>query len=123
MPFKDPQKRREYQNKWGKNNRIKKREWNRQLRIKVLIKLGGKCVNCGCNDLNALEINHINGGGRQEQIKKYNRSHRAFLYAILLGKRPTNDLEITCKVCNSLHYLKEIKKVKGNWKIKYTGGM
>ena len=119
MPYKDPKDRREQSSRWAKANRAKKREWNKRLRIRVIKLLGGKCVNCGCDDFEALEINHINGGGSQEKNKKYGGSYRSFLYDILAGRRSKDDLDIRCKVCNAAHCLKELKKLNGNWKIIY----
>lgn len=120
MPYKDPEKRREQQRRWTRNNRKKKREWNKNLRKKVIKKLGGKCVYCGCDDYDALEINHKNGGGYKEKKVKYNGSYRSFLYAILNGSRPTDDLEIACKVCNALHCLVELKGLTNKWKVTYN---
>lgn len=116
MPYKDPNKQREYQRKWTKNNRISQKKYMRRIRKEVIEMLGGKCINCGCNDYDALEINHINGGGNEEirQIGK-----KSFIFAIHNGTRKTNDLEVTCRVCNALHYLIDIKGLQNKWKITY----
>ncbi len=73
------------------------------LRNQVLELLGNKCVYCGCTIKKALEINHKYGGGRQE-FKRRNGS--AFYLDILKGRRSIDDLELTCRVCNAVHYLK-----------------
>lgn len=119
MPFKDKERNRIYQRDWAKRNRAKRRAYTRRLRERVITKLGGKCVKCGCNEFDALEINHINGGGRKEK-KKWDCS-KSFWLAILKGTRKTDDLEVRCRLCNSYHYLKEIKKVKSDWKIIWNG--
>jgi len=36
-------------------------------RLAVLDKLGNKCVQCGFTDLRALQIDHVNGGGKKER--------------------------------------------------------
>lgn len=82
-----------------------------ELRMKVIERLGSKCVVCGCLILDALEINHINGGGYKTKqeisiIKAFNM--------ILHGTYPY-PVELTCRVCNSLRYL-ESKGFKG-WKV------
>jgi hypothetical protein len=67
-----------------------------------------ECINCHCADLRLLEINHKNGGGRHEFGDSNDRNKRAlwrFYRDIISGKRSTDDLEITCRVCNALHYL------------------
>lgn len=45
------------------NSREYMRAYYRSKRKEVLDKLGGKCVLCGDNDHNALEIHHKNGYG------------------------------------------------------------
>ena len=61
------------------------------------------CVNCGCNDVRFLEINHINGGGREEFR---NRKNLLVYNDIVQGRRTTKDLNILCRVCNALDDLK-----------------
>jgi hypothetical protein len=117
MPYKDKEQQRKANREWAKNHRAQIREYLRQLRIRAIEKLGGKCINCGCDDFQALEMNHINGGGRKE-TKKYGPMQKQLYYAIIAGRR--NDIELTCKVCNSLHYLVKIKGLKNNWKITYS---
>lgn len=58
-------------------------------------KLGGKCRRCGCTDIRALQVNHVNGGGTKEKL------HGGDMYrAIVCGKRNTRDLECLCANCN-----------------------
>jgi predicted Zn-ribbon and HTH transcriptional regulator len=72
-----------------------------------------KCK-CGCNDIRFLEINHINGGGTKEFRAKGSRVY----WDIIQHKRPVDDLEVMCKVCNALHYL-ELKYGKLPFNITY----
>lgn len=52
--------RRQYERDWVRNNR-------RKLRDEAIIALGGpRCVVCGFDDVRALQIDHINGGGNKE---------------------------------------------------------
>lgn len=88
-------------------------ENRRKLRKKVVDLLGGKCVNCGCTTYEVLEINHINGAGKK-------RERGSLLRNILAGKRDTSDLEITCSMCNTLHWVKVLRGVPGNWEITWT---
>ena len=108
--------------KWKKTHREKCREYGRkyrkQKREEVIFLLGGKCVYCNCQEYDALEINHINGGGNKE--KHYKISREAYYLDIISGRRPHNDLELTCRVCNAVHYLEKIKKLGGKWKVVYT---
>lgn len=66
-----------------------------------------RCINCGCDDTDLLEINHKGGNGNQERMKKYNRKrkHLTFLHDIISGRRLTNDLDLRCVVCNALYRL------------------
>lgn len=61
-----------------------------------------KCVYCGCDDVRFLEVNHKEGGGAKEAIMSGNN----FYWAIIKGRRNTDDLEIACRPDNALHYLK-----------------
>lgn len=60
-----------------------------------------RCVRCGCNDMRLLEVNHKDGGGRQE----FKRKGQGFYLDVANGRRPTDDLEILCRPCNAIHYL------------------
>jgi 5-methylcytosine-specific restriction endonuclease McrA len=116
MPYKDANKQRKFQRDWAKRNRVSHKRYYDKIRKKVIDLLGGKCVNCGCIEYSILEINHINGGGNQEMNRK-NRCQKQFYLDILAGRRETNDLEVRCMVCNSLHKAKDLCKAKSNWKI------
>lgn len=86
-------------------DKIAFKKYHKSKRLQVLTKVGNgsiKCVNCGCDDYRMLEINHKNGGGREEH-DRYNT--HGFYKIILNGQRSLEDLELTCRVCNALHYL------------------
>ena len=75
-------------------------------------KIGGqKCVNCGCDIVEILEINHKDGGGRQEIIGK---SNKEYLRDIIYDKVDTSKYDVRCRVCNALHYVEELKGIKGH---------
>lgn len=65
-----------------------------------------KCVNCGCTNFSILEINHKNGGGRAERRNNDYKNCMYFYNSIINGDRSKDDLEVLCKVCNVLHYIK-----------------
>jgi hypothetical protein len=84
------------------------KNYNRAFRLKALEVVGKNilaCSNCGCTDIRILEIDHINGGGRQETKGRGN--YTQFIRAIARGKRKTDDLRILCKVCNAAYYVKQ----------------
>ncbi len=61
-----------------------------------------KCRNCSCTNFDLLEINHIRGGGGKEFRRKGNTT---FYRDIAAKRRRTSDLNILCKLCNTLYYL------------------
>lgn len=91
--------------KWRKAHPESWQKYNKNKRLRILKKVAGndplKCKRCGCDKVEVLEINHINGGGNQETKNKKNE----FDKTILNGTRRTDDLEILCKICNNLHYI------------------
>lgn len=89
---------------------------NRKFRALKMINEEVKCSRCGCDVLDLLEINHINGGGCKE-LKKVGGS----LYdKILSGERDTQGLEILCRVCNALDYVERKQpEIKGMYQIKF----
>lgn len=88
------------------------KEYYHNLRLEVMELLGGaQCINCGCSEKSILEINHKRGGGRQ-QIKKL-KSRRIYC-EIKKDENRKEKYEITCRVCNALHYVRDILKIKGH---------
>ena len=87
--------------------KILQRKWRISIRLQAMQKIQDVkqpfCSRCGCSDFRLLEINHKNGGGSKEY--KSNRSHYHPCRSIVSNKRKVDDLEILCRVCNSLHYL------------------
>ena len=119
--------RREYMEKYRSeheevNNETKERSknHNRKNRVDLLNLLSNnnpRCIRCGCNDTRLLEINHKNGGGGKELEK--GKMASKFWRDIRIGIRKTDDLELLCRVCNSLHYL-ESKFGKLPYRISYN---
>jgi len=93
-------------------DRRKWRDQHRQVREAAMERIGGKrCSNCGCDELPILEINHINGGGRAASKVRQNRQ----LYRdIVKGLVDTSEYNVLCRVCNALHYVREILGVEGH---------
>lgn len=100
--------------KWRTNNPEKqklarKRAYNNR-KLRALKMVGEpKCVRCGCDEIDFLEYNHINGGGcREWKQDKYT----SMTDKLVTGKRKPDGLEILCRVCNALDYLE--RKNKGS---------
>lgn len=125
--YKDPAARKEYKRKYQRSymqryradckengkkyNEHRRDYWNR-IRNAAVEKIGGfRCANCGCEIKKILEVNHIDGGGRQELRTK----NRAQLYRdIVNGKVDISKYNMLCKVCNGLHYVEMILGIKGH---------
>lgn len=70
------------------------------LRMRILEKLGGRCVNCGFNDVRALHIDHVNNGGREEARKFKGRGWS--YYRHIENNLTTGEYQILCANCNTI---------------------
>ena len=105
--------------KTEKSKRIQKK-YRLEGRIEVMNLLGGPfCVNCGCDNMKALEINHKYGGGCQD-VKDCKSAGTRLIDAIYFGHKNLEDFEVTCRVCNALHYM-GLKGLTG-WKVTWKNG-
>lgn len=109
--------------KWRDNNPEKqalarKRAYINRKR-KAFQKLGEvKCRRCGCDEIDFLEFNHINGGGCEEWRKG---KYMSMADKIITGKRDTTGLEILCRVCNALDFLERKNPVSAKkYKVCYS---
>ena len=66
-------------------------------RKKCIDVLGGKCVKCGFNDIRALQIDHVNGGGLKESRKIGN--YKMYLN-IINDETIRCNYQILCANCN-----------------------
>lgn len=62
-----------------------------------------ECIRKTCDKIGALEINHKDGGGTKEQKTT---EHHMFYRRIVKGTRKTDDLDVLCRACNAVHFLK-----------------
>lgn len=94
---------KKYNKENSKTRGQKSRERLRRTILNIVSNNNPVCVRCGCDDIRFLEINHKNGGGNKEMAngKKSNN----FYWDIYMGRRNTDDLELLCKPCNSIHAL------------------
>lgn len=88
-------------------------EYYQKIRFEVLARTDPdmKCSMCGCDDTRFLEINHIHGGGKKEQQRFKEESHNSSQNIIMLihkGKRGVEDLNLLCRVCNSIDHLERV---------------
>lgn len=113
----------EYTRKYRKNNpdKVKKNRksaYNNRKRKAMEMVDGAYCNKCGCNELDFLEFNHINGGG----CKEWRENKGVAMMDRVLNGRDVGDLEILCRICNALEYLErknyeQSKKFKIIWEL------
>ena len=87
----------------------KRREERKYNRSKVLNHYGGnppKCNICGFDNINCLEVDHINNDGYKSG--KTNRSGTG-LYKYIIKNNYPKDYQILCKNCNWLKYINNKK--------------
>jgi hypothetical protein len=113
----DEEKWQYYRDRYKRNNK----KAYQKLKLEIFRKISGKekpeCVNCHCDYLPVLEINHKNGGGPKAIKDAGGRSK--YFKLLREGKISTIDLEITCRVCNALHDAR--RRFKVNWDVVYRG--
>ena len=78
------------------------REIDFNLRKETIFAYGGKCKFCGFSDSRALQIDHINGGGRKEIREKFKKSSRGFLYWLKKNNFPSDEYQLLCANCNQI---------------------
>lgn len=104
VPFKDIEKRRE----WDKNyKRLYMREYmknygkkrRRLAKEEIYRLLGSKCAHCGFADPRAFQIDHVNGGGTKEK-RKYQRAYTYYMHILNEIKSGSKDYQLLCANCN-----------------------
>lgn len=78
------------------SNHIYCKNYQQHKRKKVIAYLGGKCVRCGFDDIRALQIDHVNGGGGQ-YCRSISWNKR---YAEILTSVPGDKFQCLCANCN-----------------------
>jgi hypothetical protein len=63
-------------------------------------KLGKKCMRCGFDDVRALQIDHVNGGGHRERTEVFKGNPRQFYKAV--AKDMEGKYQILCANCNCI---------------------
>lgn len=132
MPYKDPEKRKEASRKgqkvyyWKHREEIrakikaqypelwatKQKAYHYSKKVMALSIVAGSdhpvCVNCGCDDIRILEINHKNGRpkGSYKDSKESSKHHGSRLWwAIACGDLDVEEFDVRCRLCNILHFV------------------
>jgi hypothetical protein len=90
------------------------KKYHRQLREKVINKLGGKCVICSYTGP-ALQIDHVDNNGYEERKKFYNNPKWNFrgcgtYYYKLYKKILSGDIKGYQLLCANCNMVKELKR-------------
>ena len=101
-----------------KHRKARKRAYNNRKRKAMEMVDGAFCNRCGCDELDFLEFNHIEGGGCIEWRENMGV---AMIDRVIAG-RETDDLEILCRICNAVDFLerknnKQAKRFKISWEL------
>jgi len=103
--------------RYAQKNTTRIKEYLKEYYVKIKLEVFAridpamKCAMCGCDDIRLLEINHIIGGGHKEQQRLKKTDHNLsqnFTMLIHKGKRGTEDLNLLCRVCNSIDHLERV---------------
>lgn len=84
-------------------NEYARRKHNRSyhtLRLGALEALGGKCAHCGIDDFRVLQIDHINGNGKEDRKKYGGRVTGMYRNIIELGSQET--YQTLCANCHAI---------------------
>lgn len=70
--------------------------------------LGGKCAHCGEDDWNCLEIDHVNGDGKQEQEKfRHRQAAKMDMLRSIVISGPQGRYQLLCGNCHNKKTAKE----------------
>jgi hypothetical protein len=91
-----------------------------EIRLRAQRALGNKCVRCGYKDERALQIDHVNGGGKKERTKYRGASYYYHVLKEIAAGRGKK-YQILCANCNvikrrenqeiKLRYPKDVKSL------------
>lgn len=70
---------------------------HRNTKMDALNVLGAKCVQCGFDDIRALQIDHINGDGAKDRKKNF-RGYK--MYKSIINKENLEKYQVLCANCN-----------------------
>jgi hypothetical protein len=79
-------------------DRISNRRRREERRKELIALYGGQCIRCGFDDWRALQIDHVNGGGRNE----FRQSQPAKYYQRIADNVGTGEYQLLCANCNQI---------------------
>lgn len=105
MAYKDKEKQKEFQRLWRRKYRLDQK-------LKAINVLGGKCSRCEVTDYRCLEFDHI----KPELRKKSGEyvSH-VVIRQINTGKLTEKEIQLLCANCHSVKTYEVDRKTYSNW--------
>ncbi len=76
------------------------REYQAELRRRVMALLGNRCSCCGETEPRFLTLEHVGGGGNAERRSLNSTGNRKLFEHILAGKLPREKYDCLCYTCN-----------------------
>lgn len=101
----------EFRSNYVKSGRASERlsKYRKDRRFNIIMLLGGGCNSCGCNDIEVLDIDHINGDGKQDR-ELYGSNREALFHYLKYPNEMKSKFQLLCKNC---HYRKTHKERYG----------
>lgn len=95
--------------RYAEDYKTRAREYNDRMKAAVYDLLGRKCVECGMEDVRALQIDHVSGSGCQDRKKSRSNYYKHVLQGILSSP---GKYQVLCANCNWIKrsILKENRK-------------
>jgi hypothetical protein len=115
--LKNPEKYQACQTNFKVNHpeRINAFAHNYRLRIRdeTVAAYGGKCAICGVNDVDVLDVDHIDNTGNEHRHEgKYGHRLRMFLRK---NGYPTDNYQLLCKNCNWKKHILDMRSKNPFW--------
>jgi hypothetical protein len=94
-------------------NSLRTSDYHRVRRRGLIQILGGKCAMCGFADMRALQLDHINGNGKQD-LKRLKSTQLLVVYYLDHQDEAKQTLQILCANCNWIkrHDKKEYRTLR-----------
>jgi|ERR1035437_1066946 hypothetical protein len=111
--LRDPNYFKEYYRKHKVRRKGEHKIYYDNLRKAVIDILGGKCIQCDFDDIRALQIDHIEGGGSKDKVNVVKNIHRLY-YKVIIDSVLANEnkYQLLCANCNWIKRFenKEVRK-------------
>ena len=105
--------RKEYYEEKKMKERKAHKKYMTKMRTFILKRLGNKCCQCGFDDVRALQIDHINGGGRKERDKIGSTSSYYRMLRDLSDNEIYEKYQLLCANCNMIKVTTNKEKAYG----------